>query len=539
MKPRYDVVIIGSGFGGAITAARLAQAGRSVAVLERGRRWDKGDFPRTNGQVGRNAFWHEGRTHGFLEYRAFKRMDVIQGVGVGGGSLHYFNVHIRADAGVFASPRWSRALSRPVLDPYYGLAQAMMDSRPLAPPAGRSLPVRTQVFLDAATRAGRTPGQVDLAVFTGPERVHRHGGNVQSACNYCGSCMLGCHVHAKNTLDFTYLGLAERRHAAEVFPLHTVDSIRPTGGGYQVSFRRLAPAPGDESTPGEVLGKQVIVAAGTLGSTELLLRCRDVTGTLPGLSASLGHGFSGNGDMLLAGAVGTRTATDPSIGPSITAQVDCSSNGHRITVEDMGLPDPFLSLLEGMLPPPRRRLAGLFRVVRSYLLAALGRPSSPVSAEIHNLFEGGRMTNLLPYLGMGSDAADGVLTLRHGALDLRWDHRGSRSMFREMERAMKQISEAAGGRFARSLLWRWPLRKLLTAHPLGGCNLGDAPERSVVDHRGQVWGYPGLFVVDGSTVPSALCVNPSLTISALAERAAFWMLHGREMQGLDSATPGD
>ncbi len=134
---------------------------------------------------------------------------------------------------------------------------------------------------------------------------------------------------------------------------------------------------------------------------------------------------------------------------------------------------------------------------------------------------------MLPYLGMGTDAANGRLLLRHGDIDLDWSHKRSKRMFKEMETILKKISAATGGRYATSPLWRWPLRKLLTAHPLGGCVVSDSIEHGVVDHRGLVWNYPGLYVIDGATIPTALAVNPSLTIGALAERGASLIL--REM----------
>jgi cholesterol oxidase len=280
-----------------------------------------------------------------------------------------------------------------------------------------------------------------------------------------------------------------------------------------------------------MFGRRVVVAAGTLGSVELLLRCRDVARTLPQIGPALGQGFSGNGDMLFAGATRTRDAVEPGFGPSITARADCSTAEHLITVEDLGLPDPFFWFLEGALPPRRARLMGTLRLLRSYLAASLGFGTrySPVSAELDGLLSDGHTARVMPFLGMGTDAADGTLSLRDGTIDVAWSHRKSRAMFKQMERAMAQISRAAGGKYARSVLWRWPFRKLLTAHPLGGCAPGDDRAQSVVNHHGEVWGYPGLYVVDGSIVPSALAVNPSLTIAALAERAAFWMLHGREM----------
>jgi cholesterol oxidase len=467
-------------------------------------------------------------------------MDVIQGVGVGGGSIHYFNVNLRAPAEIFESPRWPEPIRRSTLDPYYDLVLEMLDSKPLEPPAGlRELPPRTRTFLKAAEQAGfARPGLVDIAVHTGPDRRHRYGNNLQSACTYCGNCLLGCHLHAKNTLDFTYLGLAENHHGAEVFPLHAVVSLEQVSSvtghsGYKVSYRKL-----DTNETGAVEAENVVVAAGCLGSTELLLRCRDVDRTLPDLSPALGRCFSGNGDMLIAGTIDVDEHVDPGYGPPITAWADCSRNGYRLTIEDLGLPDPFFWFLEGALPPRGRRLRRLWRLIATYAVRSLGLShTTRVSDEINALFAGGRTARFLPYLGMGLDAADGRLVLSDGAIDVRWSHRRSRRMFKEMESAFRDISRAAGGRYVPSPLWRWPFRKLLTAHPLGGCVVGESSEHGVVDHRGQVFGYPRLFVVDGSIIPTSVGVNPSATIGALAERVAFWILHDREMSQGDSQRP--
>jgi len=531
MKDAYDVVVIGSGFGGAITAARLAEDGARVAVLERGKRWDKSEFPRTTGQVA-GGFWERGKAYGLVEYRAFKRMDVIAGCGVGGGSLHYFNVHLRAPERIFDGPRWPERFSRALLDPYYDRVQEKMESKPLVPPAGRELPERTRVFVDAAERAGKDASLVDIAVYTGAERANASGVR-QDPCTYCGNCLLGCHVHAKNTLDITYLAGAEASHDLEVFPLHSAVNIEPVDGGrYRVSFERHAARdPAAAPAPGRVMADRVVVAAGTLGSTELLLRCRDVHKSLPKLGDMLGRYFSGNGDFLIPGACDVTGMVDPGLGPSITAKLICDTGDNIVTVEDLGLPDPFFWFLEGALPPRGSRLWGLLKLAGSYLWQSLGFGvgRNRVSNEIGNLVDGGRTTRLLPYLGMGTDAADGRLQLRDGDIDVVWSHKRSRAMFKQMEGILREVSEASGGRYATSPLWRWPLRKLLTAHPLGGCAMGETAESGVVDHTGQVWDYPGLFVIDGSIIPSALAVNPSLTIGALSERAAQWMINGQEL----------
>src|SRR5438874_4138824 len=335
MKDIYDVVVIGSGFGGAINACRLAQAGRSVCILERGKRWGKKDFPRTTGQVAR-SFWNYSDL-GLLDYRAFKNIDIIQASGVGGGSLVYFNVHIRTPRENFENPRCPRCVKRDVLDPFYDQSRDMLEARPLTPPVDLDMPPRTQAFIAAAENAGRKPELMEICVYTGPEKVNRQG-IVQEGCVYCGNCMLGCHVHAKNTLDLNYIPLAEK-NGAEVFPLHLVEKIEPLDpvetNGYRVHFRRFdletaetqpltldgarferRARPDPQSQPGSVIGRKVIISAGALGSTEILLRSRDLHRTLVKLSAALGTMFFGNGDFILAGVFESNREIDPCAGTS-------------------------------------------------------------------------------------------------------------------------------------------------------------------------------------------------------------------------------
>lgn len=540
MKGSYDVVVIGSGFGGAITACRLAQAGRSVCILERGRRWKDTEFPRSTDEVAK-AWWRRNESYGFLDYRVFRRIDVIQGSGVGGGSLHYFNVHIRTPEEIFSKQGWPSRITRKVMDPYYDLAKDMLDAAPLSPPPGRELPARTRAFQAAVKGTGRTPELLDIAVYTGPPRNNPHGGAPQNPCDYSGNCLLGCDEQAKNTLDLNYIPLAEKRHGAEVYPLHLVGKIEPLGDkGYKVHFERLHELSPGRSEPGHVIGKKVVIAAGTLGSTELLLRCRDVHKTLPSISSMLGRRFSGNGDLILAGTLDADREVDPGRGPNITAGADFSTANNKIYIEDLGFPDVFLWFLEGAVPTPSR-VKNLLLWLKTYLLATFGLSggSNRISFEIERLIEGGVATRLLPYLGMGSDAADGTLRLKQGWIDIDWSHRNSLQMFREMEQALRQLSRAVNGRYVTSILWRRPFRKLLTAHPLGGCVMGDDKDSGVVNEYGEVWGYPGLYLADGSIIPTALSVNPSMTISALAERIAFWMIHGREMQANDPDSPDD
>ncbi|HLG17614.1 MAG TPA: GMC family oxidoreductase [Blastocatellia bacterium] len=527
MKPTYDAVVIGSGFGGAITACRIAEAGHSVCILERGKRWPKEKFPRTTGQVA-HAFWNE-RDYGFIDYDVFRNIDVIRASGVGGGSLVYFNVHLWAPKEIFEQREWPKSITLDSLTPYYERAKAMLEAKPLTPPEGRLMPPRTLAYQKAATRAQKDPRLVDIAVYTGPDRNNPYGGVPQSACVYCGNCMLGCHVHAKNTLDLNYIPLAEK-HGAEVFPLHIVDKIEPldsTGkGGYRVYFRELNIDRKHNERKGEVIGKKVIVAAGTLGSAEILLRSKQ-QGTLSNLGAMLGRRFSGNGDFLLAGTYNSKFKdkddinprdVDPVVGPSITAGADFSTADNHIFIEDLGFPDPFMWFLEGTLPTTAR-LRDIFRFFGVYLLRSLGLTSTtPANASVGDILRGGITPKFLPYLGMGTDAADGELRLSGDDIDIKWSHSKSRRMFKEMEDGLRALSAGIKGDYRTSPLWAWPIRKLVTAHPLGGCVMNDNASQGVVNEWGEVWGHPNLYVADGSIIPTALSVNPSATIGALAER---------------------
>ena len=529
MTETYDAVVIGSGFGGSVVACRLAEAGRSVCLLERGRRWDPDDYPRTFSQV-EHATWDEERSYGFLDYRVFRRMDVIQGSGVGGGSLHYFNVQLRAPQAAFDLVPWPAPISRAFLDPYYDRVQQVIEARPLEPPAGEELPARTRVFLEGARRAGFESQLVPIAVHTGLPRTHPVSGLPQLPCTYTADCLLGCRPRSKNSLDVTYIPLGER-HGLEVRPLHVAERIERVGDAYKVTVRQLDPDRPGVFERHQVTGRVIVLAAGTLGSAELLLRARDFDRTLPNLPAAVGRRFSPNGDMLFAGTFGVDEVVDPSIGPSITAGAFVQNPGsrHLIQIQDLGFPPALTGLFDGTLPSPAR-IRSAIGMAAGYVRAARSGSAFPAA----KIFQGSMVPHFLPYLGMGTDTADGVFRLDgDGRLALDWDPSGSKAMFDEMEGAMRRLSKALGGSFVRSLPWRHPFRRLLTAHPMGGCVMGDSPSSSVVDHRGEVWGHPGLFVADASVIPGSLAVNPSLTIAALAE----WIAHAM-VQGAEPAPPG-
>jgi cholesterol oxidase len=321
-----------------------------------------------------------------------------------------------------------------------------------------------------------------------------------------------------------------------------VDSIEPLDGqGYKVSFRELDPDHPERGEPGHVIGKKIIVSAGTLGSNRLLLRCRDVHHTLPNLSRSLGRRYSQNGDFLFAGTLFPERIVDSERGPNITAGAEVTTHGQPMLVQDLAYPDPFMWAAWGLLQvrnPPEVLWHGLKLWVEGVLRAP--GETQRLFREWQELNENTVSSRLLPYLVMGMDAADGRCKLdAQGDLDIEWEHAASMPMLRAIEDTLIAMSRAMDAKYVPSPLWQWPLRKLLTAHPLGGCVMADSPRGGVVNEWGEVWNYPDLYVVDASIIPSSLLVNPSATISALAERIAFHIICGRELVPGDPATPAN
>ena len=514
MRPVYDVVVVGSGFGGGIAACRLAEAGRSVCVLERGRRFGREDFIDSPDQAPRLLFHDALNPDGLFDIRMMRDVTVITAAGVGGGSLVYANVQLRAPADVFDAG-WPGALDRARLDPWYDRTEEAL--QPRTTPAEPALP-KVRAFAGAAAHAGWTADLLPIAVHFGEPRRHPFSDVPQEGCQNLGRCDLGCPVHAKNTVDITYIARAER-HGAEVHPHHLVTDLEPPGapgGRWRVGFRTLAGG----GTRGSVEAATVVLAAGTVGSTRLLLHNRR---RLRGLSPALGSRFSGNGDAL-------GLAFDPSApdvqgarndyGPVMTSRIDRTAE-RRLMIADGGLPANFDVLLDvargvNVIRGWRR---WLLRV--RHLLALLGATDQQLQPRHVDLPERHDDTDSLVFLMIGRDAADGRMRLTplFRRLDIRWSKASSAQLFRDLERSANELAQAAGATPFYALEGG-PLSTFTTVHPLGGCPMADDPAAGVVDDLGKVHGYEGLYVLDGSIVPTALGVNPSKTIAALAERGA-------------------
>jgi cholesterol oxidase len=542
----FDVVVVGSGFGGAVTACRLAQKGHRVLVLERGRPWPPGSFPRTPRELRTDGFWRPSDgLHGLWDVWSFSGLDAVVSSGLGGGSLIYANVLLRKDPATFAGDEHERwPVSYEDLAPHYETVERMLGATPYpdAHEPYASTP-KTRAMLDAAQRLGLRASRPNLAVTFAPGKrgdpdrpPPTPGARMPSrknvhdvpryTCRLSGECCVGCQNGAKNTLDFTYLSRAQRAGATIYTCCEAVGLARVDGGGWTVRYRQHLAAktghretlldPTDEPVR-EVRARKVVLAAGTLGSTKLLLANR---ASLPGLSPRLGAGFSSNGDVLMF-ARGADRYLDPSFGPTITVSIgvpdEDSPSGRGFYVQDAGAPVATEWLWQGRAMPGD--LWRLRRTIWKRLGRRLrGRRDTGLGGVLaEGLGTARESAAMMPFLGMGRDIPDGRMTIQGDTLHLNWREGPSRPFFEGVESAGSAVAEALGGR-----MWRPMGRyaRLVTVHPLGGCGMGTTPREGVVDPFGRVFGAEGLYVADGSVMPGPVGANPSLTIAAMAERIA-------------------
>ncbi len=506
----FDAVVVGSGFGGAIAAARLSAAGRRVLVLERGRRYRGDDFPRDVKRVD-EVFWEQpgrGKRRGLYDVRAFDGIGAVVAAGVGGGSLIYANIHIRPDASVFDDPRWPAPFTRAFLDRYYDRVASRLQVAPL-PDAIRV--AKRDRYREAAAALGRPIFDPDQAVrWNGPADGDR------GPCQLVAECEFGCRHGAKNTLDLTYLADAEQ-HGAEIRPNVWVTHIAPEpGGGYRIYF--LDAVSGDG---GSVTGTHAVLSAGTLGTNEILFRSRDGAKTLPNVSRRLGHGYSGNGDFL--GSIqNSRWDLEPWHGPDVTSVMKFFDTRPGFTMAAPTFNQPVMRVLASLGQPEGaalRLLAPAWRALPDGMVVAFrtGLLSRPLPIPGPHAGDPSRMTNLF---AIGQDNANGVLGFSDDRLDLDWAYADeNQALIGRMEQAMRDVAGVYGGTFAPLASWT-AFRRILTVHSLGGCHLANDPSTGVVSTEGEVFGHPGLFVADGSVIPTSIGFHPCMTIAAVAERIA-------------------
>lgn len=527
MKAAYDVIVIGSGYGGGVAASRLARAGQSVCVIERGREVVTGEFPSRLPELRRELQINGGKMRsgsrtGLYDFRLGADIHVLVGCGLGGGSLINAGVALKPEARVFADPAWPEAMRDGLLDLGYARAAAML--RPARHGSASSLTKYRS--LEAASACFGTPPVV-APVAVSFEATINPAGVAQQACTLCGDCCSGCNVGAKNTISMTYLPDAHH-HGAEMFTELTVSHVAKQGNGWRVSFR---PTMDPDAARRTIDAKTIVLAAGTLGSTEILLRSRD-----QGLKLSdrLGEGFSANGDII-AFALGKETKVN-AIGVGHPSKFDGDAVGACVTGQ-IELPDPGdfrhgLTIQEGVLPSALAPLLPVFFISGGRLLGA-------AQSLIKGVYQG-PLAHLHTFFVVSHDEAKGRIRLDNGATKIDWPNVAEQCVYARVDAALTKAAGTVGARYIKSPLATTASgTKPATAHPLGGCGMGEDASSGVVNHKCQVFSkgdnvHAGLYVCDGSVIPRSIGVNPLLTITALTERAMIHFARDHNL-GFDDA----
>jgi cholesterol oxidase len=443
---------------------------------------------------------------------------------------------------------WPTSCNKTTLKPYYHVAKSVLGARPVPQnDEPRRHIRRTELFRKVANAEGRESELVDINVFfgndfdkptpIGVQEKNRYGA-LQTSCTYCAECDVGCNTHSKNTVDLNYLFVAENRYEAriktetlaeKIVPLNA-DGQEDTGAdgehGYRVYFLDL----NNDRNQVSVTTHRVIVSAGTLGSNELLMRCRDVFKTLPAINMNLGTRVSGNGDFL-SFVVGGNRAADPNYGPVITQRTDYNlfqdfDRDRAFILEDAGYPNFAAWYTEGIRPG----VSHLDRAMRAIWLGIrrlfAGLTTGRLGYAFRELLTGDISYGTCVLLCMGLDRGDGRIHLdENGFIQLDWPYKHSMSLYRAVLDMGRHFKKRVGGKvFVPLPNWWWPMRNNITVHALGGCRLADDHNDGVTsaapETMGQVFGYKGLYVADGSIVPTAVGANPVATIAALSEKIA-------------------
>lgn len=543
----YDVIIIGSGYGGGVSASRLSRAGKRVAVLERGREFLTGEFPgrfpdlKNELQI-RGTPIPSGPETALYDVRVGKDMHVLVGCGLGGGSLVNAGVALRPDARVFSDPVWPGQLRQDgLLDQGYKRAEAWL--RPSADPKAATHSKYTA--LDAsrsALTADATHDMVAPRVVVSFEQTTNAAGIDQPACTRCGDCCGGCNVGAKNTVALTYLPDAVQ-HGAALFTHAKVRHVAKNADGtWSVEITRLDATKGDPDTTITATAPTVIISAGTLGTSEIMLRSAEAG---LNLSPRLGERFSANGDIIAFGYGATPDINAIGIGhPKKLENVDIGAavSGQIEVTNDEKL-DHEMCIQEGVLPSA---LAPLL----PYLFIPNGRIVGALKSLISGVYNG-PFKHLQTFFAVSHDSASGHFKLEKDTLQLSWPNAKDEAVYKRLDDTLEKIVSASGGKYVKNPLSGSVMgHQPATAHPLGGCAMGEDAESGVVNHKGQVFDpthadasattvHRGLYIIDGSVIPRSLGVNPLFTITALAERtmAHYAADHGLALDAAPRPAP--
>jgi cholesterol oxidase len=520
----FDFVVIGSGFGGSVSAMRLAEKGYRVLVLERGKRYTAEDFPKTNWNVFKYLWMPALRCFGIMGINFLDDIWLLNGSGVGGGSLVYACTHLEPGPSFFEAPEWADLANwEAELAPHFVTAKRM-----LGVTHNPKLWRADHVLYEIAAELGqeRTFSTAPVAIYFGepgktvPDPFFDGEGPHRAGCVHCGGCMVGCRYNAKNTLDKNYLYFAEK-WGAEIRPEANVVDIRPLaaaqadGARYEVVYERITDWLIKRRL--SVRARNVIVSGGVLGTVDLLLRCRDETGSLPDLSPRLGLTVRSNSEALV-GVTAREVDQDFSEGAAITSHfwVD-----EVTSVEPVRFSKGSSFMRNLMLPLASLRsehtLGHLFYTV----LEAIRRPKDFLTVRIlPHWAEKNTVLLIMQTLAnrMRIRRGRSFWTLyRRGLVTERDKDQPIPTVIAAGREVLTRFGEKVNG-----VPWvgmNEMLNKPNTAHVLGGCGIGADVTSGVVDANHEVFNYPGLYIADASVIPANLGVNPSLTITAMSERA--------------------
>jgi len=545
IQPHYEIVVVGSGYGGGIAASRLSRAHRQVCVLERGKEIRPGEYPANDISAGEQLQVdlpdeHLGSATGLYDVRVNDNINVFLGCGLGGTSLVNANVSLRAEPRVFDDTRWPKGLRddlSTLIEEGYRHAEDMLKPKPY-PDSYPSLHKLEALETSAGFMKQefyRAPINVTFENF--PNNLN-HVGEEQHECTGCGDCMTGCNVGAKNSVLMNYLPDA-KRHGADIFTEISVRYVERQDDQWVLHCQSKDSESGQSTIM--VRADMVILAAGTLGSTEILLRS-----AAQGLSLSdhLGQNFTGNGDVLAFAyntnreingvGLGKALTAGREVGPCITGVIDIRNQAaldDGIVIEEGAAS----SLLALFLPAALSAASGLVgKNTVSGLLAVFREKAREIVSFIFGAYKGA-VHNTQIYLAMTHDDGAGRLYLDNDRVRIDWPRAGSEKIFQKVQDRLLESTAPLGGIYVQNPLWSKMFKdNLTTVHPLGGCPMAEDAEHGVVNHKGQVFSgtrgtdvYEGLYVSDGSVIPLPLGVNPLLTISAVAERCCYLLARDR------------
>jgi len=527
----FDVIIIGSGFGGSVSALRLAEKGYKVAVLEAGARFRDEDFADTSWDVKRYLFRPEIGCYGIQRIDALKDCMIVSGAGVGGGSLVYANTLYEPLDPFYSDPSWAHITDwKAELAPYYDQAKRMLGvvENPLRTAADD---VMYKVAQDMGVEETYHPTPVGV-FFGGPGETHHDtikdpyfggAGPDRVPCKACGECMTGCRHNSKNTLVKNYLYLAEAK-GVRVMPLTTVTRITPKAGGYELTLKFTKATRATASSTRTLTAEQVVVAAASLGTQRLLHKMKD-EGHLPGLSDRLGYLSRTNSESILGAIAPSDSKIDYSRGVAITSSFHPDEHTHIEPVR-YGKGSNFMSMMQTVLtdgegPEPRWKKwlkemwsqRSNIRELYDFKHWSERTVIALVMQTVDNSIT--TFTKKIP----GTNISYMTSKQGHGTPNPTWIPVGNE--------AVTKMAEIVGGTAGGSI--GEPFNRPLTAHFIGGCTIADSRETGVIDGYQRVFGHPGLHIADGSAISANLGVNPSLTITAQAERAmSFWPNKGEK-----------